>query len=126
MRSRIKGVAWAFAGCCALGMAGCASGDAPMQQLSDTQKAMTQAQVSNVETNAPLEMKQAEDKINAAKSAIDNKDYDKARQLLDEAQADLDLANAKSASVKATRSAKAMRDTIETLRRQTDLPSETR
>jgi len=65
---------------------------------------------------APLELKFAEDKYKMALEAIEDKEYDAARQLADKALLDAQLAEVKSLSIKAEKEAQEMRDSIETLR----------
>jgi len=65
---------------------------------------------------APLELKFAEDKYELAEGAIEDKKYDVARQLADEALLDAQLAEVKALSVRAEKEAQEMRESIETLR----------
>lgn len=122
MNSNFNRTACLLALCGLLGVSGCAGEGKALigQQSSNTEKSIAAAREGNASTNAPLELKLAEEKLAAARAAADNKDFDKARDLLEKAQADADLAKAKSASVEAVQGAKRTRDNINTLRKEVE------
>lgn len=105
--------------CGLVGISGCAgNGKVPSEQIANTEKTIGEARDSNATVHAPLELKLADEKLQAAKAAVDKKEYDQARRLLEEARADADFANAKTGSIKARRVAKEMRDSINALQQE--------
>ena len=112
-------IACMLAFCGLVGISGCAgNGKVPSEQIANTEKTIGAARDSNATVHAPLELKLADEKLQAAKAAVDKKEYDQARRLLEEAQVNADLANAKSGSTKARQVAKEMRDSINALRQE--------
>ena len=101
--------------------AGCASkGVAPVESMTSAELVIKEARDNNAAINAPLELKFAEDKLAAAKTAVAQEEFIRAKRLADEALIDAKLAEAKSLSVKAKKQAQEMRDTIDTLRHEID------
>ena len=99
------------------GMSGCAGEEKALrEQTANTEKSIVSARDLYATINAPLELKLANDKLQAAKAATDKREYDQARNLLEEAQADADLARAKAGSAKALQ----LRDNIKALLREID------
>jgi hypothetical protein len=72
---------------------------------------------------APIQMKSARDKLDLAKQAMVAKDYKRAIELANEAQADAKLAQAKANSAKAQQAAQALQDDIRFLREEVDRAS---
>lgn len=97
---------------------GCAAKVAPIEDISRAEMAIKEAQESNGEMYAPLELRLAEDKFSQAKKAMAEEEYDTAKRFADEALMDAKLAEAKSLSAKARKLSKEMSDSIETLRRE--------
>ena len=97
---------------------GCAPKVAPVENITSAEMAIKVAQESNASVNAPLELKIATDKLNQAKAAIEQEQFDKAQRLADEAMLDAQLAEAKSRSEKAKKVAQEMKDNIVTLRNE--------
>jgi hypothetical protein len=105
----------------AVSAAGCASdGTAPIESMTSAELVIKEARDNNAAINAPLELKFAEDKLAASKTAVAQEEFVRAKRLADEALMDAKLAEAKSLSVKAKKQAQEMRDTIETLRHEID------
>jgi ABC-type transporter Mla subunit MlaD len=100
-----------------LGLSGC-SGLATLSRdnISEGDKAMLEAKESNASLNAPVELKAAEDKLEAAKAAFDKKDYDNANRLAEQALADVEYARAKGSSEKTRKKADELSQNIKTLR----------
>jgi hypothetical protein len=72
---------------------------------------------------APAEMKSAREKITLANRAMAAKDYKRASELANEAQADAKLAQGKANSAKAQQAAQALQDDIRFLREELDRAS---
>ena len=107
-----------------LGLSGC-SGLASLSRdnISEGDKAMLEAKESNASLNAPVELKAAEDKLEAAKVAFDKKDYDNANHLAEQALADVEYARAKGSSEKERKKADELRQNIKTLKQDIELLS---
>lgn len=100
---------------------GCASpGVPPVEKISTVEKAIQEARESNATVSAPLELRHAEDKLNEAKAAMKEEEFEKARRLADEALLDAKLAEATARSEKAKKTTQEMRDNIDTLRREVE------
>lgn len=101
----------------ALGLTlGCAKNGQELQgNLKNAQAAIQAAQSAEAGNYAPLDLRIAEDKLSAAKNAGDDKEYDKARMLADEARINAQLAEQKAEAEKAKRATKEIRDSIEEL-----------
>jgi hypothetical protein len=112
MKKHCYQLACALTLCGLVSASGCAgNGNALTQQIANTEKSIVTARDGNAATNAPLELKLAEEKLLAAKAAADKGAFDQARTILEEAQVDADLARAKSESAKAQQ----IRDSIKAL-----------
>jgi len=98
---------------------GCASkGVVPTEAISGAEIAIKSAEGSDAAAYAPLELKIAEDKLNAARAAVEKEEYKKAERLAEEALTDARLAEAKTRSEKARKTAAEIRETLETLRQE--------
>ena len=104
---------------------GCGGGFAalPKEKISDGDKALSEAKESNASLNAPAELKASEDKLAAAKAALNKKDYDEATRLAEQASVDADFARAKGTSEKARKKAEEIRQNIKTLKQDIELLS---
>ena len=69
---------------------------------------------------APLELKSAMDKMDAAEHAMAEEDYPLARQLAEQAQVDAQLAAATARSTKAQKAANALQEGNRVLRQEID------
>ena len=99
-----------FAGACA------GVDTAPIQQtIGKAEAAINEAQSSQAITNAPLELRMAEDKLARAKTAFENEEYRQAEWLAEEALADANLAEAKSQSARTSSAVQQLQETIQTL-----------
>lgn len=94
-------------------LSGCASAPIPTEQLAVSKAAVDSATTAGGTEFAPLEIKAAHDKLDAANRAVTDKDYDKAARLAAEAQVDAKLAETKALSAKAQ---KAVAETQDNLR----------
>lgn len=80
----------------AVTLSGCASTPPPMAELAAADAAIAAARDASAGDLAPVEFGFAEDKRRAARVALDDRDYEAARQLALQAEADAALAEAKS------------------------------
>ena len=96
-------------------LSGACAGIAPTGKMANLEYAIHDARKAEAATYAPLELRFAEDKYQAAKKAIADKEYEQAERLIDQAQLDAQLAQEKALSAKAEKDADEMRQSIETL-----------
>ena len=109
---------WVAAACAALVVAGCASTPAPTEQMAVSKSAIANAVSAGGAEYAPVELKGAQEKMNRADHAMHKKDYEDARMLAVEAQADARLAEKKAESAKAQKAASATQDGNRVLREE--------
>jgi hypothetical protein len=97
---------------------GCAStGDMPREQMAVARAAVDRAS-GPAAAEAPVEVSQAREKLERANAAVARKDYDDARRLAEKAEADANLAEAKSHSVRSDRALVEVREGIRQLREE--------
>ncbi|MEY3288500.1 MAG: hypothetical protein RLZZ419_742 [Pseudomonadota bacterium] len=96
---------------------GCA-GLPPTEQMAISKVAVTNATRAGGNEFAPLPLKSAMDKMDAAEHAINDKEYVLALQLAEEAQVDAQLATATVRSIKAQKAASALQDDNRVLRQE--------
>lgn len=107
---------------CILLLGGCATAQPPSPQLTATlataNETVKQAREAGAQEYAPLELQTAEQKLEAAKTAIARKDNEHAGWLAQEAMVDAKLAEVKARSVKTQAVAQELQESIETLRQE--------
>jgi hypothetical protein len=103
---------------CAAVISGCASTPAPTEQMAVSKSAISNAARAGGAEHAAVEMTSAQEKMNRANLAMAREDYDTARSLAEEAQADARLAEKKAHSAKALEAANVMQDDIRVLREE--------
>lgn len=108
--------------CGVLGMAGCA-GKPPLANLSQADLAVQEADKKTASQYAPLELQTARQQLDKAKRAMDDKEYDEARRLADQALVNAQLAEAKAGAEKARQAAAELQKSIQTLRAELQRPS---
>jgi membrane-associated HD superfamily phosphohydrolase len=102
----------------AIFMAGCASTPAPTEQMAISRAAVSNASSAGGNEFAPLQLKSAMEKMDAAERAMAEKDYMRARQLAEQAQVDAQLAEATTRSVKAQKAADELQEASRVLREE--------
>lgn len=108
---------------CAIGfaaalIAGCASVPPPTEQMAVSKAAIANAVSAGGTEYAAVEMKAAQDKMESANRAMAKEDYENARRLAEQAQADAKLAEKKAQAAKAQKAAGAMQDDLRVLREE--------
>jgi hypothetical protein len=108
---------------CAVGFAatlitGCASVAPPTEQMAVSKAAIANALSAGGSEYAAVEMKAAQDKLDSANRAMAKEDYENARSLAEQAQADARLAEKKAQAAKAQKAAGAMEDNLRVLREE--------
>jgi multidrug efflux pump subunit AcrA (membrane-fusion protein) len=110
---------WALAAIsCAALIVGCASVPPPTDQIAVSRLAIANAVQAGGAEYAPVEMTAAQDKMDRAGRAMEKKDYDDARTLAEQAQADARLAEKKAESGKALKSAGVVQEDVRVLREE--------
>jgi septal ring factor EnvC (AmiA/AmiB activator) len=111
----------AFAGCAGvvaitlLALSGCASTPVPTEQLAVSKTAVESATTAGGTEFAPLELKAARDKLEAANKAVAEKNNERAALLASEAQVDAKLAETKAESAKAQKAVAETQDNLRTM-----------
>lgn len=114
VRIRIRPIVF---GLVCLSLTACSSSkQPPISQMALAQAAVEQATAAGAYGYAPLELKTSQDKINQAKAAIQAKDYMKAERLLEQAELDAKLAEAKSSTAKSQKAVDELQKSIDLLR----------
>jgi hypothetical protein len=93
----------------------CSDGPPPRDELAAARATIDSAMVSGAVDDAPLELRNAQDKLDRAYAAVAAKDYQIARRYAREAQADARLAMAKEQSVKSQRAAQQIDQSVRAL-----------
>lgn len=118
MSSRMHTVP-ALCGLAVMLLAGCASQKAPATADVAVSRAAVESAVSaGAADAAPAEMMSARAKVQEANQALAAKDYQRARDLAMQAQADAKLAQSKARSAKASEAADALQENIRVLREE--------
>jgi hypothetical protein len=98
---------------------GCGTPTGPAQSVSQAELALQQADATRAGEHAALELAMAREKLARAESALRDDEYDEARRLADEALVDALLADAKAENEESRETARALQQSIETLRGET-------
>ncbi|HSB97102.1 MAG TPA: DUF4398 domain-containing protein [Spongiibacteraceae bacterium] len=98
-----------------LAIAGCASAPVPTEQLAVAKTAIESATTAGGTEFAPLELKAAHDKLEAANKAVADKHNEEAANLASEAQVDAKLAETKALSAKAQKSVAETQDNLRSM-----------
>lgn len=107
----------------AIFMAGCASTPsvlAPTEQMAVSRAAVNNASSAGGNEFAPIQLKSAMEKMDAAERAMGEKNYARARLLAEEALIDARLAETTARSAKAQKAAEALQEDNRVLRKEID------
>lgn len=104
-------VAWAL-------LSGCSTTPIPTDQMAVSTAAVASAVSAGGSELAPSEMKTARDKLDLAQAAMAAKDYDRARMLAMEVEADARLAEVRARSTKTRRAAAELEEASRVLREE--------
>lgn len=100
-------------------MAGCASSAnrfTANSKISEGEKAISVAKEINAKTNIPVDLRNAENKLVQANSALKNEEYAKAARLAEKATIDADYARIQANAQKSKNDADQMRQNLADLR----------
>ncbi|WP_273121759.1 DUF4398 domain-containing protein [Ferrovum myxofaciens] len=101
-------------------VAGCASTPPPTAQMAISKTAVSNASSAGGTEYAPLQIKSAKEKLDAAEQAMVAKNYVLAKQLAEEAQVDAELAVAVARSNQAKKAADAVQEDSRALHQEID------
>lgn len=104
----------------AIVITGCVGIPAPTEQMAVSKVAVSNATSAGGNEYAPIPLKSAMDKMDAAERAMAAEDYVQARQLAEEAQVDAQVAATTSRSLKAQKAANALQEDNRVLRKEID------
>lgn len=104
-------------------MAGCAGNPAPTEQMAVSRGAVSNAMSAGGNQFAPVQLKSAMDKMDAAERAMAAKDHELALRLAEQAEVDAKLAAEMARSAKARQAADAVQEDIRVLRQEIDRQS---
>lgn len=107
-----------------LALAGCANAPIPTEQLAVSKTQIDSATTAGGTEFAPLELKTAREKLDAANRAVTEKEYDKAARLASEAQVDAKLAETKALSLKAQKAVAETQDHLRTMQQEVNRNSQ--
>lgn len=105
-------------GAAALLVAACANTPPTDTQIAVARAALDDARGADAAEFAPLQLKSAVEKMDAAERAMASKDYELARRLAEQAEVDARLAAATARSAKTQRAADALQEDIRVLRQE--------
>lgn len=98
----------------------CAGIAPPSAKMANLTYALNEARMAEANDYAPLELQLAQDKYEAAKKAIAEKNYARAGRLIDQAMLDAELAREKALSAREKKNAYDLRQSINALREKTE------
>jgi hypothetical protein len=105
-------------GCAAVIAAGCASVPPPTEQMAVAKSAISNAVSAGGVEYAPVEMRTAQEKMDRANRAMEKEEYEAARRLAAEAQADARLAEKMAQAAKARKAESVTQEDIRVLREE--------
>lgn len=100
--------------------AGCASNPAPTEQMAVSRAAVNNAMSAGGNEFAPTQLKSAVAKMEAAERAMEEKNYELAKQLAEQAEVDAKLAGEMARSAKAQKAADTVQEDVRVLRQEID------
>lgn len=100
-----------------MALAGCA-GNPPTSELAVATQAVNAADTAGGAEFAPVEIRSAREKLRAAEKAVNEKEYDKAKRLAQQAEWDARVAERKSQAEKVERALQDARQGVEELREE--------
>ncbi len=98
-------------------LAGCA-GNPPTEQLASANAVIRSAEVAGGPEYAPADMKAAQDKMSQAQLLIQDQEYEQARRLIEQAEADARVAERRALAGKAQRSLEDAQQGVQQIREE--------
>jgi Domain of unknown function (DUF4398) len=100
------------------GLAGCANTPVSVEKMAVAESAVERASNSSTSENAAIELQIAVSKLAGARQAVNNKDYDRARQLAEQAEVDAQVAELRAQSTRSRKAAQESQDAARVLREE--------
>ena len=114
MRVRV-GLPALAAGATLLLLTACASAPVSVEQMAVAEASVQSASSTNTSADAPRELQVATSKLAAAREAVQRKDYERGRQLAEQAEVDARVAELHAQTVRAQRAATESQDAARVL-----------
>ncbi len=105
-------------------LAGCASQTVPTDQIAVAERAVEGAERAGAVEMAPVEMRNAREKLQAARSAANQRDAELTDRLAQQAELDAQLAEATARAEKSDRTVKEVEDGLRALQREIQRPAQ--
>jgi Domain of unknown function (DUF4398) len=100
------------------GLGGCASTPVSVEKMAVAESAVQRANTSSTSESAAAELQIAVAKLASARQAVNNKDYDRARQLAEQAEVDAQVAELHAQSTRSRKAAQESQDAARVLREE--------
>ncbi len=100
------------------GLAGCATTPVSIEQMAVAESAVQRASTSSTSENAAGELQIAVAKLTSARQAVANKDFERARQLAEEAEIDAQVAELHAQSTRSRKAAQESQEAARVLREE--------
>jgi multidrug efflux pump subunit AcrA (membrane-fusion protein) len=113
-----QGMGATFALGATLAVSGCAGTPPHVDDISTAEMALNRALEAEAEEHSPLALRVAREKLDRAKQAMNDTEYEQARRLAEQAQVEAQLAEAQARSQVARQQAQEVQTTIDTLRQE--------
>lgn len=102
----------------AISMAACSSMPAPKTEMALSNSAVKDAEMAGAREYAPLELRRANEKLDLARKAMAEEEYEEAKLFAEQAQVDAELAKTKSYSGQSEIALRELRDSIALMREE--------
>jgi uncharacterized protein DUF4398 len=115
----MKQLRWLMAGACACALTACSTPQQPAKDVGKADLAVRSAeQEPRTAETSGADLRMAQDKLERAKIALHDREYDKAQRLAEEATLDAELARVRAESADAEQSASALEAAIQSLQNE--------
>lgn len=99
-------------------LVGCASTPPPSEQMAVAEASVRRASTTNTSESAGVELQIATGKLASARQSMISKDYDRARQLAEQADVDAQVAELRAQSARSRKAAQESQDAARALREE--------
>lgn len=103
---------------CGFLLSACGSTNPPIQQVAETETVINQAEQIGAGNYAPLEIREARMKLDQARSAMNDGEYERAEMLAEQAKVDAELAQIMTLSGKAQLAVTELRESIRIMKEE--------
>ena len=115
---RGRRVALALTSVAAIALAGCGSTPPPTEKMAVAEASVKHATTSSTSDNAAGELQLATDKLTAARQAMTTKNYERARQLAEQADVNAQVAEMHAQSARSRKAAQESQEAARVLREE--------